>query len=162
MLALFKEKKYLIISIIIIILDGVIVYFMPSYFNKLNFFYPMLTISLIPFLYQENTRKYYQLLFFLGIIYDLLYSNLFLFHPLVFLLLGKIDIYVLKFLKNNMIVYYLLILINILIYDGILFILVFITNYEIVTINDYIYKIRNSLINIIFGSFYYLIFNKSI
>ena len=50
MLASYKEKKFWIISLLIIILDGLIIYFIPSYFNNLNYLYPMLTVSLIHFI----------------------------------------------------------------------------------------------------------------
>ena len=158
MYAFYKEKKYWITSLIILILEGILSFYLSSFFNKINCFFPMLTISLIPFLYTNNIQDYNKKLFILGIIYDLLYSNLFLFHPFVFLLLGKIDINILKYFKKNIVIYFLIIFINLLIYDGIFFVLVFLTNYEIVTLNDYFYKIRYSLINIPFGSFYYLIF----
>ena len=77
MLASYKEKKYLIISLITLLIDGIIVYYKPSFFNQLTIFYPMLTISLIPFLYINKANDYYKFSFFLGIIYDLLYSNIF-------------------------------------------------------------------------------------
>ena len=50
------EKKYLILSLLVIILDGIIIYYMPSYFNKINYLYPMLMISLIPFIYLDNKK----------------------------------------------------------------------------------------------------------
>lgn len=158
MLASYKEKKYLIISVFIIILDGIITYFIPSYFNKLNYLYPMLTVSLIPYLYNFNTKDYYKFIFILGIIYDLFYSNIFFFNAFIFLILGIIDIKIFKVFNVNIIVHILLIILNIIIYDLILFILVYLTNYQCLTIIDYFYKIKNSLIlNIIFGMIFYCI-----
>ena len=154
----YKEK---IISFIVLLLDGVIVYLIPSYFNNLNILYPMLTISLIPYLLNNNIKDFYKFSFILGIIYDLLYSNIFLFNAFLFLLLSKIDVKILKYLKNNLLTYLFLIIINIIIYDLILFILVYITNYQTITLMDYLYKIENSIIlNIIFGIFYYFILKK--
>ena len=160
MLAFLKEKKW-IISLFIIILDGVITYFIPSYFNKLSLFYPMLTVSLLPFLFDGSLKDYYKLVFILGIIYDLLYSNIFLFNALLFLLLSKVDIKLMKYFKNSLIFYIILIIINIFLYDLICFLLVLITNYQIVTITDLIYKLKNSiLINIMSGFVYFFLFKK--
>ena len=156
-----KEKKYLIISIISIILDGVLLYFMPSYFHNINYFYPMLTISLIPFLYYDNIKDYYQYIFIMGIIYDLLYSNLFLFNSLIFLLLSKIDIKILKLMKNNLFIYLMLVVINIILYDLVLFILVSIS-YHYFSFNEYFYKISKSiLLNVFISLIYYLLIKKT-
>ena len=152
MLAFFQEKKYLLISLLIIILDGLIVYYIPSYYNNLNYLYPMLTISFIPFLYQEKKKDYLMFIFILGIIYDLLYSNIFLFNAFIFLIIGKIDYKIYKAFKLNITIYMLMILLNIIIYDSILFLLIYLTGYQTVTIFNYLYKIKNSmLLNIIFG-----------
>ena len=162
MLVFYKEKKYLIISLLSIILDGLILYLIPGYFHNINYFYPMLTISLIPFLYYDNIKDYYYFIFIIGIIYDLLYSNLFLFNSLIFLFLSKVDIKFLKLMKNNLFTYILLVIINILLYDLILFILISISN-NIFIINEYFYKIaRSLLLNILMSIIYYLIFKRKI
>ena len=160
MLAFLKEKKW-IISLIIIILDGAITYFIPSYFNKLNLFYPMLTISLIPFLFEGSIKDYYKICFIIGIIYDLLYSNIFLYNALLFLLLSKIDSKLMKYFKNSLFFYIILVIINIFLYDLICYLLVLITNYQVVTISDLIYKLKNSLLLNIMSSFvYFFLFKK--
>ena len=45
--------------ILIIFLDGLIVYFFPGYFNQINFLYPMLTVSLIIFLFFTENILFY-------------------------------------------------------------------------------------------------------
>ena len=92
----FYKEKRLLISILVIILDGIITYFVPSYFNKLNYFYPMLTISFIPFLC-KNKHTNYLTIFILGIIYDLLYSNIFLYNAIIFLGLAIINQKIIKY-----------------------------------------------------------------
>ena len=162
MLVSYKEKRYWIISILVLFLDGIISYYLPSYFNKLSLFYPMLTISLIPFLYSGNKRKYYYFVFILGIIYDLLYCNIFLFNALIFLFLSKIDIKVLKLLKDNFFLYLGLIVLNIVIYDGICFFLLILTKYANYPINHLFYKIEHSLLlNILSGIWFFFIFKKN-
>jgi len=161
MLVFYKEKKYMIISFIVLIIDGLLTYFLPSSFNKLNMFYPMLTISLIPFLLDNNMKEYYRFCFFMGILYDILYSNLFLYHALFFLFLSKVDSKIMKVIKNNLGLYLLLVVINILLYDTMFFLLIKFTNYQVVTISDLIYKIKNSLLLNIMSSFiYYFLFKK--
>ena len=161
MLASYKEKKYLIISFIVLILDGLIIYFYPFYFSHLTLFYPMLTLSLIPFLYQYNVKDYYKISFILGLIYDLLYSHLFLFHAFLFLLCSKIDSKILKNFKENIILLIALVVINIILYDTILFLLIKFTNYNVVNINDLLYKVKNSmLLNIMSSFIYYFLFKK--
>ena len=119
-------------------------------------FYPSLNCK-------DHSKNYYKSLFILGIIYDLLYSNIFLFHALLFLILGKISIKIFKIVKSNLLVYLFLIILNILIYDGIIFTLICITNYQSVSLLDYYYKIRCSLLlNIIFGIISYTLKKRKI
>lgn len=161
MLASLREKK-IIISLFVVMLDGVITYLIPSYFNKLSLFYPMLTVSLIAFLFDGNLKKYYKLCFFLGIVYDLLYSNIFLFNGFLFLLLSKIDSKVMKYVKNSFLFFVILVLFNIIIYDTICFLLILITNYQVVNISDLIYKIEHSiLLNILSVFVYFFLFKKT-
>ncbi len=154
----YKEKKYIIISFLAILLDGIIVYFIPSYFNKINYFYPMLTVSLIPFLHKGKNNNYYKFVFILGIIYDLLYSNIFLFNALIFLIISKIDSKILLYINNNLLIYLFLIILNIIIYDGIIFLIIISCNYQLVNFMDYLYKVKNSLINVLICFVYYFIY----
>ena len=156
MLWFYKEKR-LLISLILIILDGIIIYYIPSFMNKLNYFYPMLTISFIPFLYKEKTRY----LIVLGIVFDLLYSNIFLYNVVIFLLLASIDYKIIKYFNNSLVLYIFLSLLNITLYDSILFLLVIVSNYQSITIHDLIYKISHSIIlNIMSVFVFYFMFKK--
>ena len=146
MLLFYKEKKYLLISLLLIILDGTIGYFMPSYFNKLNYFYPMLIISFLPFICLVNKISCYFWAIIIGIIYDLLYSSFFLYNLIIFIILVSIDIKIIKIFKINILLLIILCLINIIIYDSISFFLVVLTQYQIVTIYDLFYKIKHSLL----------------
>lgn len=161
MLQFFYERKYLIVSLLTIILDGVIMYFIPNYFNKLNYFYPMLTISLIPFIY--SSKKRYYLLISVGIIYDILYSNIFLYHVILFIILINLDIKIIKWFKNSLILFILLAILNIIVYDTISFLLIILTNYSDIGIHDLIYKIDHSLIlNIMSVFVFWFLFKKEL
>ena len=161
MLVFYREKKYLIISLVALLLDGILVYVIPYYFNNINIWYPMLTISLLPFLLYDDMKSYYKLCFFIGLLYDLLYSNIFLVHAFIFLLLGKVNSKIMKVLKNNLGLYIFLVILNIIIYDTFFFILMIITKYQVVSISDVIYKIKNSIIlNILSSLIYYFLVRK--
>jgi len=134
-----------LLGIIIIIIDGILVYLIPSYFNELSYFYPMLTITLIVAMY-NSCSNYLKTSFILGIIYDLFYSNVFLYNTLLFLLLSKINKKIFKYLQFNNFNKILVLVINILIYDGINYFIVWLTKYNLVTISDLFYKISHSLI----------------
>ena len=57
----------------------------------------------------------------------------------------------------------MLTIINIIVYDTICFLLVFLTNYEIVTVSDLIYKIKHSLfLNILSVIVFWFLFKKDI
>ena len=85
----------------------------------------MLTVSLISLLYNHYPlKKYYRICFTVGFIYDLLYSNIFLYHALLFLLLGKINSRIYKFLKSNIFIKIVLVILNIIIYDTIGFLII--------------------------------------
>lgn len=161
MLASYKKKKEIILSILVIILDGIISYFVPIYLDNSNYFFPMLTISLLPFLYKNNLKDYYSLCFIIGIIYDLLYSNIFLYNALLFLFLAKIDSKVLKVFKESIALYIILVILNIVLYDGITFLLVTLTKYADLSFASLIYKLKCSmLLNIMSAFVYYFLFKK--
>ena len=161
MLVYYKEKKIeLIISILLVILDGIIVYYIPSYFNNISYLYPMLTISFIPFLIRKKKHNIY-LIIIIGLLYDLLYSNIFLYNVFIFCLLAYINNLISHYFKDSLLLFVSLGVINIVIYDTITFILVMITSYQTITLNDLLYKIENSiLLNFMSIIFFYFWLKK--
>ena len=162
MSASYRGKKYLISVILALLLDGIFSYIYPSYFNNINYFYPMFTVSIIPFLSTKNNKTTYLYIIVLGLVYNLLYSNIFLFHPIIFLLLSKIDNILIKYIKESIYLYIILVLINIVIYDSIYFLLIILTSYQEITIFDLIYKIKYSLLNILSVFVFWFIIKKRI
>lgn len=137
----------LILIIITILIDYLLSYFIPMYFNNINFLYPMLTITLIVFLYKKvEIKKYFKIIFFMGLLYDILFSYIFLFNSLIFLLIAKIIKKIEKYIRINFLVNIFLIIFSIFLYDLILFILVKITNYNNINLFDLLYKFKNSLV----------------
>lgn len=158
----YYEIKKIIISLLIIIIDGILVYYSPAYFNNISYLYPMLTITFLPFICFNNKRCYIYTIF-LGITYDLLYSNIYLYNVILFIFLTSIDQKVMKYFKNSLFSFIMMAVINIVIYDIISFLLVILTNYQVVGVSDLIYKISHSLIfNIMSVFVWWFIFKKNI
>ena len=149
-----------IIGFIIIILDGFIVYLIPSYFNELNYFYPMLSITFLVSMYGYS-KNYLKTSFILGFIYDLFYSNIFLYNSLIFLLLAKINKKIFNYIQNNLFNKILILLLNIILYDTINFFIVYFSKYNNVSFNDLVYKVSHSLLlNIIFIIIFNILLKK--
>lgn len=129
------------------LIDFLISYFIPFNFNNLNYFYPMLLIVLIVYLYKKiDDKKYLKLVLLIGIIYDLLYSYIFILNALIFLLFAKIIKKINKYIEINNIISIILIIVFIFLYDLIIFCLVYLTKYNLVTFNDLLYKFSHSII----------------
>ncbi|MCI5702105.1 MAG: rod shape-determining protein MreD [Erysipelotrichaceae bacterium] len=154
----------LILIIITFLIDYLLSYFIPITFNNLNYFYPMLLIVLIVYLYNKIPRKkYLKTILILGIIYDLLYSYIFLFNTLVFLLFTNIIKKIDKYLRINLLINIIIIILFIFIYDLILFCLIYLTKYNTITFNNLLYKFSHSIIlNISYYFLLNIIVNKKI
>lgn len=123
-------------------------------FLKLNnlsntMFIPLLFITSFPFLYKILNKKYYYFIFIVGIIYDLLFSNLMLLYVLIFLILGLITnlLY-----KDNLITIFIIFIVNIVLY----YVLLFIFNY-VFDLTFYNYKLFIILGSSLVLNFIYLI-----
>ena len=152
-----------IILLISIVLDGILSNFLPFLVNDLSLFTPMLTVIAIFMIYpffRKKEKKYFITIFIVGMIYDLLYTNLVFFNGVLFLIIGFIS---LEIYKNFEISYLKLIIYLILIisaYEILTGIILLVFNMVPVTIYKVLYKITHSLIlNIIYGELIYLIIN---
>ena len=150
--------KYLII-IISLILDGFLSNFLPVI--DLSYFTPLLTITSIFIVYPFFTKdeyKYYITSFIVGIIYDLLYTNLLFFNGIIFVLIAFLVRIIYKNLNVSLLKNILYIIILIIIYESSTALIFMIFNLVPITLNKLIYKITHSLlINIIYGELIYLI-----
>ena len=150
-----------IILIISFLLDGILTNFLPYLVNDLSYFTPMFTITSIfliyPF-YRKQERNYYILLFVLGLLYDLFYTNLLFFHGSLFVILGFISYsfqknFGLSFLKN--ILFVLLIISS---YEGLTVLFLLLYNMVPITLYGLFYKISHSLLlNILYAELIYFI-----
>ena len=136
-----------LLLIIIILLDGIIIYIFPANFQNLSYFYPMLTVSSIAVIYHYIKKKdYFKKVFIMGIFYDLLYYNIFLYNAFIFLLLAKLDKKIFNNLNHNIINVIIVTVLNIIIYDTLNYVVVYLTRYNMLNIKALFYKIGHSLI----------------
>lgn len=155
-----KINIYLL-GIIVIIIDGLLLNFLPSYFNNLNYLYPMLSITYLVAIYSYS-NDYLKKSFILGCIYDLLYSHIIFYNAFLFLFLAKINKKIFNYIQVNLINKIIILIINIILYDTINFLIIYFSKYNLVTINDLFYKIINSLFLNILSLFIFTFLLKKI
>lgn len=121
-----------------------------------------LLISLIVICpYLKNTKKYYKICFIYGILYDLIYTNTFFFHGVLFIIIGHLVIYLYKLFSPNIINLVIIITISIFIYRGISFILLCLLNNYYFSLITLFRSITSSLLsNIIYTIILYIFINK--
>lgn len=150
-----------IIMVLSLLLDGILTNFTSYMQGDLSLFYPMLTlVSLIiiyPF-FQKDRKKYLLSAFVLGIIYDLFYTNLFIFNGVIFVIMGLLIIFIYKNIPTNFLTIILYAVVVIISYEALTSLIFIISQLETITLIDILYKIGHSLIlNIIYVELLYLI-----
>ena len=151
----------IIVMIVSFLFDGILTNFLPYLVNDLTYFTPMFTVTCIfliyPF-YRKQEKKYYLILFGLGFLYDLFYTNLLFFNGSLFVILGFTSYYFHKnfgfgYIKN---IIFIIILISLYEVLSVLFLMIY--RMVPITYMDVLYKISHSLIlNIIYGNVIYFI-----
>lgn len=149
----------IIITIISLVLDGMITNYLPYLVNNLSPLTPLLTITslviIYPF-YKKKIKKYYILAFVLGLLYDLMYTNLFLTDAAIFLILSIIIKNIYKNFNTNGFRILLYITFIICIYELIIAETYILFNIVPITPSSLSYKIINSLLlNLLYGQLLY-------
>lgn len=155
----------MILSIIIIAIslfvDGLLTLYLPYLPGNLSLFTPMTTIVsllLIYPLYRKKEKTYFITIFIVGLIYDLLYTNLLFYDAIIFLLFGLIIKKIYKELDVNHFKVSLYIVFLIVLYEVLLAVFIRILNLVPITIPELIYKISHSLLfNMLYGELLFLI-----
>ena len=153
----------IIIIVISLIFDGLLTNYLPYLPNNLSLFTPLFTLISISILYPYYRKKekyFFIMIFIIGIIYDLFYTNLIFFNGILFVIIAYLSSFIYRNYEINylkLIVYIILVVTTYELLTG-LILLVF--NLVPVTISKIFYKIIHSLIlNIIYGELLYLILN---
>ena len=151
----------LIIVIISILLDGILSNFLPYLYTNLSIFTPLLTLISIFMIYpffKKKEKTYFILIFIVGIIYDLFYTNLLFFNGVLFITIGLLIKYIYKTYEITPLRLILYIIILITSYEFLTSLVLLIYNVVEVTFYKVFYKIINSLVlNIIYSEIIYLI-----
>lgn len=151
----------IIIMTISLLLDGLLTNYLPFLVNDLSYFTPLFTlisIFIIYPLYRKKEKKYFISIFILGILYDLLYTNLLFFNAVLFVFIGFIIRLIIKNFELSYMKIILYIVIVVVSYETLTLFFLGIFNIIPVSINRLIYKITHSLlINIIYGEILFII-----
>ena len=151
-------KKILII-ISSFILDRILSNVLPFMKGDLSIFTSLfvpITIYLIYPFYKNQKLKYYIESFIIGIIYDLIFTNLLFFDGVIFLIISLVSVKIYKnFIvdkyKNIMYVFLIIIL-----YEFLVASIFLIFNLVPISFYDFIYKISHTLlINVVYGFLLY-------
>lgn len=154
----------IIIMIISLILDGVITNYLPFMVDNLSLFTPLFTLVSIfiiyPF-YRKKEKQYYITIFILGLIYDLLYTNLLFFNAVIFVFLGFIIRIIVKNFEVDYIKIIIYIVILITLYESLTAGVLLVFNIVPITAGKLLYKISHSLLlNIIYAEILFIIIKK--
>lgn len=151
----------IVIIIISLLLDGLLTNYLPFLVNNLSLFTPLFTlisISIIYPFYRKKEKEYYSMVFIIGIIYDLCYTNLLFLNAIMFLIIAIVSKYI---YKNFEITFFRLIVYTIIIitiYEFIIAGIIGILGLVPITIERIIYKITHSIVlNVIYVEIIYLI-----
>ena len=151
--------KNILIIISSFILDIILSNFLPFMKGDLSIFTSLfvpITIYLIYPFYKNQELKYYIESFIIGIIYDLIFTNLLFFDGVIFLIISLVSVKIYKnFIvdkyKNIMYVFLIIIL-----YEFLVASIFLIFNLVPICFYDFIYKISHTLlINVVYGFLLY-------
>lgn len=151
-------KKILIIisSFILDIILSNVLPFMKGDLSIFTSLFVPITIYLIYPFYKNQKLKYYIESFIIGIIYDLIFTNLLFFDGIIFLIISLVSVKIYKnFIvdkyKNIMYVFLIIIL-----YEFLVASIFLIFNLVPISFYDFIYKISHTLlINVVYGFLLY-------
>ena len=151
----------IIILINSIIFDGLLTNYLPYIPGELSLFTPLLTVVSIFIIYPFYRKKeiaYFITLFILGIIYDLLYTNLLFFNGVLFMIIGLISIFINKNYNIGVIRIIIFTIVIIFFYESLTALLLLIFNIVPIELNGLIYKFTHTiLLNIIYVEIIYII-----
>lgn len=150
-----------IIIVISILLDGILTNFLPYLVNDLSIFTPLFTLVSIfiiyPF-YRKKLTKYYIIVFLIGIIYDLFYTNMLFFNAILFLIIAIISRFIYQHYEVTFISIIIYTIFIIFTYEALTGGIIYLFQLVPITIEKLLYKITHSiLLNVIYIEILFLI-----
>ena len=151
----------IVIVVISLFLDGILTNYLPYLVNDLSLFTSLLTLISIFIIYpfhRKEEKKYFIILFILGIIYDLLYTNLLFFNAVLFVGIGLLTKFIYKKFEINTLKLLMYLPLIVIAYETATALILLTFNIVPITFYRVFYKISHSLIlNIIYGELLFLI-----
>ena len=148
-----------IIMALSLILDGVLSNFLPYLVGDLSWFthcFTIVSILLIYPFYHKQAEKYLITVFFLGILYDLFYTNMLFYNAVLFTGLGFLIYYFQNNVKNTSVRILVETILMITIYEVVTGILLWGFQLVPITFNKVFYKLSHSLMaNILYAEIVY-------
>lgn len=134
-------------NIIIITIGFILDTILSLYIPTTSYFIPLLTITNIYLIYnRKEETKYFITISALGLIYDLIHTNLLFYHLVIFLILAFITKIIHKNLKQTKITTIIYISIIIIIYEFLNITILSMYQKNIFIINNLLNKIKHSLL----------------
>lgn len=141
----------IILIILSLLLDG----YLSTIISSSSYFLPLLTLTTIYLIYPKYSKKirsYKLIVIIVGLIYDLLYTNLLLFHAVIFYILSLLIIHIYKNYSQTKLTTILSLIILIVVYELLVASIFFIFQVSTITFIKLITKIFKSLLlNIIYA-----------
>lgn len=141
----------IILIILSLLLDG----YLSTIISSSSYFLPLLTLTTIYLIYPKYNKKirsYKLIVIIVGLIYDLLYTNLLLFHAVIFYILSFLIIHIYKNYSQTKLTTILSLIILIVVYELLVASIFFIFQVSTITFIKLITKIFKSLLlNIIYA-----------
>ncbi len=158
----------LIILIISLLLDGILSNLLPFSPYQLSWFTPLLTVTSLTIVYCIMHKKinvsFWISLIIIGIMYDISYTNLILWHSLVFSLLIIVIKFIFeKILTINYWTYLLVIIVTLFLYEALNVALLSLFQLKTISLTLYLDKtVHSILLNVIYGSVLYLFYKLKV
>ena len=151
----------IVIMIASLLLDGLLTNYLPYLVNDLSYFTPLLTLTAIFIiypLYRKKEKKFFISIFILGLVYDLLYTNLLFFNAVLFVFIGIIIRYIVKNFELSYIKITIYVILVVIFYESLTALFLGVFNIVPMSIDMLMYKIMHSLIlNIIYGELLFIV-----
>lgn len=149
------------ILIISFFLQGILSKYISINTNVLNLLFPIVALIIIYPFFRKNNKKYYTYALIYGFLYDLIYTDTFIFYAGLFLIIGFIISILNIIFSNNIINIGFITALVITIYRTITYIILVIINYLNFDINILFKSIYSSLLlNVIYAIIIYFISDK--
>lgn len=148
----------IIIVLISFLLEGIISKYIPMDTILFESMFTVMSLIIIYPYFHNKEKKYFSLAFFTGLLYDIVYTNTFLFNAIIFLAIAYIIKKINAYISNNYINVAIISLIIIIIYRLLVYFILCLINYLNFNIRSLLYSIADSLIlNMIYSIILYLI-----